>query len=272
MKKCYTTLLFLFSIIGLNANAQNVINTPGSEFSGMGNATIAVSDMWSIQKNQAGLGRVNEISIGLAYENKFTIKELSSRAVIFVLPVSKNVFGLSFNDFGFDLFKQQKIGIAYARAFNEKISFGFKLNYLSIRVLEYGNASIVTADLGLIYKLSEKFSLGAHIQNPSSQKFTEADENIIPTSINAGFSYQPSQKVSANIEVQKDLDQDPILRAGISYRPVKILALRGGVSGEPFNYYFGFGLLLNNFRIDLASTSHPVLGFSPQMSLSYAFN
>ena len=271
MKKS-STLLFLFLIFYAFSYAQDVINTSGAEFTAMGNATVAISDMWSIQKNQAGLSLVKKPSIGIAYENKFLIKDLSSRAAVFILPVSKNVFGISFNDFGFDLYKQQKIGIAYSRAFNEKISFGFKLNYLSIKIEEYGNSTAVSADLGLQYKLSEKFTLGAHIQNPSAEKFSKTTENLIPTAINAGFSYNPSQKVSANVEVQKDLDQNAILRAGLSYRPTKIIAIRGGVSGEPFNYYVGFGLLLKDLRIDLATTSHPILGYSPQMSLSYVFN
>jgi hypothetical protein len=47
------------------------------------------------------------------------------------------------------------------------------------------------------------------------------------------------------------------------------LALRLGFGSDPSQYAFGFGWKLKTFRLDVAAGYHQVLGFSPQVSLTY---
>jgi hypothetical protein len=64
---------------------------------------------------------------------------------------------------------------------------------------------------------------------------------------------------------------DPSLKLGLEYRIIDEVYVRGGLSSNPGQYTFGFGINLNRFTIDFASSVHNVLGFSPQFSAVYNF-
>jgi hypothetical protein len=87
--------------------------------------------------------------------------------------------------------------------------------------------------------------------------------------LKAGASWKFSPKVSMLAEVAKDIDQDVAVRAGLEYRVIEKLYLRGGVGGNDLQTSFGIGLALDEFKIDIASAYHPTLGYSPQISMSY---
>jgi hypothetical protein len=73
------------------------------------------------------------------------------------------------------------------------------------------------------------------------------------------------------VEVEKNMDFDPVLKMGLEYRIVKQVYVRGGVASGPFTYFFGFGLSFDKLKIDFSSSIHQVLGYSPQISVVYSF-
>ena len=60
-------------------------------------------------------------------------------------------------------------------------------------------------------------------------------------------------------------------KVGLEYQVVDQLSLRGGLSSNPFRHYGGFGLAYHKLKMDFAVTSQPILGYSPQVALSYDF-
>ena len=53
--------------------------------------------------------------------------------------------------------------------------------------------------------------------------------------------------------------------------PASIVYLSAGASSYPTQASFGVGVNYNGLKIDMSSMYHSVLGFSPQIGLSYAF-
>ncbi|MEO8088221.1 MAG: hypothetical protein ABI763_15480, partial [Bacteroidota bacterium] len=84
-------------------------------------------------------------------------------------------------------------------------------------------------------------------------------------------SYRFSEKLSWSIEEEKDIDQNAVFKSGLEYHVVDALYLRGGLATNPTLFSFGFGLKIGNLMLDIASTYHQVLGFSPAISLTYRF-
>lgn len=72
-------------------------------------------------------------------------------------------------------------------------------------------------------------------------------------------------------EEEKDVDQQSVFKAGLEYHVVEALYLRGGIATNPSLSSFGFGLKINQFTVDVASSWHQELGFTPQFSLAYTF-
>jgi hypothetical protein len=73
----------------------------------------------------------------------------------------------------------------------------------------------------------------------------------------------------ACIEEEKDIDQQAVFKAGLEYHVIDVLFLRAGIGSNPTLSTFGFGLKINQFVLDVASSYHQELGFSPQFALAY---
>ncbi|MBA3648005.1 MAG: hypothetical protein H0W62_05555 [Chitinophagales bacterium] len=242
----------------------------GGRNAAMGNASVTLSDAFSVFNNQAGMAFLQGFSAGLFTQRNFGISELSFSAGGVTLPTKSGVFGLSAGYFGFSGYNEKKAGLAYSRLFGSKISGGIQIDYLGTSISEYGNASAFTFEAGLIVKVSDHFTTGAHVFNPVRINSGFANEKI-PTTFNLGVSYAPNSKVLIASEIAKDIDFPVHFRAGIEYQVIEVLYLRAGIETKPSQYTFGFGINLDQLKIDFASSYHPVLGVTPQISLSYTF-
>ncbi|MBX7051192.1 MAG: hypothetical protein K1X54_04065 [Flavobacteriales bacterium] len=245
-------------------------NAPGARASGMGGAYLVMHDVWSAVHNQAGIVYSESPQAGVFYENRFGMKELSDKGIVASVPFRKSAFAISYRSFGYSGYSLSRAGLAYAMKLSDKFSAGIQLNYLSTRLGEnYGTNSGLSAEAGFLYKMNEKISLAAHLYNPNRTKLSDYNDERIPSKMRFGAGYRFSEKVILTGEVQKPSDSKATVRAGIEYVPVKNLSLRAGFASDPSQYAFGFGYRINAFQIDAATGYHLVLGFTPQISLTF---
>jgi hypothetical protein len=265
------TLLLVFNILhsSFSANDNYLF---GGRAAGMGNAAVTLYDFWAVSHNQAGLARMENMAAGVYFENRFLVKELSLGAGAFVLPTHSGVFGVSFNYFGFELFNESKVGLAYARTFGERFSAGIQLNYNNTYIAEdHGSRGNLTFEMGAIFHILPQLSIGAHIFNPTRAKIADFADERIPTIFRTGLSWEFSEKVVVIAETEKSINHAPVFRAGIEYHISDPIYLRGGIGTNPASNAFGFGMALGNLKMDIATSFHHVLGYSPQLSFVYHF-
>ncbi len=245
---------------------------PGARSAGMANAGLNFTDIWSIYHNQAGLGYIQGSTASVFYENKFLISDFAYAGFAGALPLGNGAIGVSYSNFGYGAYNEGKIGLAYGMKLSDKFAVGVQLNYHSLRIDAdgYGNKGAVSADVGFRLQVSDNVSLAAHISNPTRTKLNDFDDERIPTVIRFGAGYQISEDLLATGEVEKDIDMKPVFRGGIEYQPADILFLRLGASSNPGLFAFGFGLNFDAFKVDLSTTYHSILGYSPQIALTYA--
>ena len=253
----------------------------GARSAAMGNASVTLSDIWSIHHNQAGLAGIKEPVVGIHYENRFGLKELSLKAAVFALPLpgaGGNVIGLSMTSFGYSSYNDMKIGLAYGKQFGDKYSVGLQLDYLQTSIgNDYGSKSSVAVEAGLQAEILEDLRVGVHIFNPTRTRmleYTIQDKAVIermPTIMRFGINYAFSDKVNVTLETEKDVFFKAIFKGGIEYHPIDLLYLRGGLSSDPVYNSFGFGLDMSGFRLDFAASKHQILGYTTQISLRYNF-
>jgi hypothetical protein len=268
--KPYLALLFLISTINLNAGHDNV--PQGGRSAAMGHASVALSDFWSLQNNQAGLAYYDHFAAGFYYENRYLTKALSLKSGGVVVPTNSGNFGLNLTYFGYSKYNESKIGLSYARSFGDVLAIGLQLDYLHTSIAEdYGNKGLLTFELGILSKINEHLSLGAHVFNPISAKLAEYDDERIQAIIRVGAAYAFDNHLLVSAEVEKDMEFDPMFKLGLEYRIIEQIYVRGGISTNPGTYSFGFGLDFNKLKIDFSSTIHQTLGYSPQISMYYNF-
>lgn len=260
-------ILGILFLLSFNSSAQ--VNT-GARFTSLASAGVSLKDVWSIQQNQAGLTAVKNLTVGIAMEKPFAGYELSSQTAIVVIPVEKNVFGASFQNYGFASYSQQRVGISFARNFGPRLAAALDFNYHSVKVQGYSSSRGYSVEAGLQYQLNKYISLGAHVANPNQGKF-EGENAGIPARFQAGGSYFFSEKVLMAVAVEKVIGYPVDNRFGLEYQLLDLLALRAGISTNPFKHYAGFGINYHKLKMDLATASQPVLGYSPQIAMSYEF-
>lgn len=237
----------------------------------MGSSGAAVQDVWSLQSNQAGIAGLRKPIASVAFQSQYLNPDLSTKSAVAVVPYKTNAFGLSFQSYGFSAYNEQKASFSFAKAFGDKILAALTFNYHQTKIAQYGNANAFSFEAGAQYQLIEGLLLGIHVANPTRSVYSNQLNVIIPAVFEAGAAYEFSDKLLLSTAFQKTLDQNTDFKAGLEYKAINWLAFRGGVSANPFRQYAGFGMLYKDIRVDVAVASHPTLGISPQLALSYEF-
>lgn len=262
------SVLMLF----VTARAGDHWRPAGARSAAMGMVSVSFPDSWSIHNNQAGMAFYNRPVAAFYYENSFLLKELGYQAAAFTLPTRYGVFGGNVAYTGDAVYNEANAGIAYSRAFGNHFAAGIQLDYLHTGLSnEYGSSGLATFEAGILAKLTSNLTFGAHVFNPLSRKVSAHCDERIPAIMRAGFTYTFSEALLLSAEVSKNSLQPIQFMAGTEYRFFKKGFARIGLATNPFKYTFGFGLEIKNFTFDISSSIHEVLGYSPQVSLQYAF-
>lgn len=266
------TIIFLFLIIaGTSATAQIGNDMQGARSAALGGYNVTLSDVWSTNNNQAGLGFVEDLRGGIYYENRFLLSETSYKAGAFVLPVKTGALGINVGSFGYELYSETKAGLSYGQRFGDKFSIGVQLNYINAKLTQdYGSKASVTGAVGAIARLSNELTLGVHVYNPTRSKLATYSNERIPTIMKLGLDYRFSKKVMLAVSSEKDVDFDARVNVGVSYHITEMVYLRGGISTNPTQYAFGVGMQLKYFKVDLSSSFHQTLGITPAISIIYS--
>ncbi len=254
------------------AGGENT-NPFGARAAGMGNASVMLSDIWSVNSNQAGLAGLKGMTCGFHYENRFFVPELSLGAGAFALPTKSGTFALSFSNFGYSNYYESKAGLAYAKNLWDFLSVGIQFDYLNTYLSEYyGNKGTVAVEMGIRYVYKDNMYIGAHVFNPTRSKIAAYNDERVPTIMKIGIGYNFSRKVLIVSEVEKDLVAKPAFKAGVEYNFMENFFLRTGVISNPGNISFGVGYEYKGLKADIAFITHQTLGLSPHVSLLWIFN
>ncbi|MCX6230694.1 MAG: hypothetical protein NTZ33_04050 [Bacteroidetes bacterium] len=260
-------LFFTFQIFAANENTCN-----GGRSAAMGGASVTLADFWAINNNQAGIANIKNAKAGIYFENRFLLKELSYKSLAFLYPTQSGILGFNYHQFGYNAYKEQKIGLSYARSFSKNFSAGLQLDYMNTALGDnYGSKSAFTFELGVLAKIAPNLMLAAHIFNPVNARFNDYNNEKIPSVFKLGLSYLLSEKLIIAIESEKNINFDAVFKAGFEYKILEFAYARIGISTNPTINTFGFGIEYHQFTIDFASSIHQTLGYSPQFSLIYNF-
>lgn len=266
----FTMVVFPFSLSTL---ASGDIYPIGSRSAGMGRSSVAIADFWGAMNNQAGIALFDKPAVGVYYENRFLLNELASKSIAGILPTKHGVFAVSYNHFGYSLYNNQKVGLAYARAFGGNLRIGLQLDYLQTTLgNNYGSKGNVTFELGVQTDISDKVTIGAWVFNPVMVKLAEYDDEKLPAVYRVGFAWHISDMFMATVEAEKSTAIGPVMfRGGIEYELNGKFFFRTGFSTRKEIFSFGAGLNLKHFVLNISAIMHESLGFSPQTSLIFQF-
>ncbi len=245
----------------------------GARQAGLNHCSVALSDFWSIQNNQAGMALIKNLSVGIAYENRYLVPQMGTANLALIYPLKIGNMGLSMSYFGYTLYHETKVGLAYARSFGPRLRIGVQLDYLQTALGDiYGRRSNVTFEIGVQSDVTKNLTLGIYVYNPVRVKFSDYANEKIPAVFRFGLAYHFSNKLLTTAEIEKNTGFQPIiLRGGIEYYVKKQFFFRVGFGTAQDIFSFGFGWYKRHMQFDIGTTMHQSLGFSPQTSLVFDF-
>lgn len=268
-------ILVLIVSFSINLNlihSQSPINQLGGRAIGVAGASLTYQDVWAQYHNQAGLAYLKGMNLGIGFQNAFFVKELSTKSVVFNLPFKTGVFGLNYYYFGYPKFNENKIGLAFAKALGKRIAVGIQLDYFYTHIDgEYGQNGIAAGELGILAEPIKDLFFGVHLFNIWNAKRSVYEEEYLPTIFKIGASYRLYQIALLSVEVEKDLELAPIFKTGLEFLVIDNLYFRAGVSSNPNIFSFGLGYTYKPLEINIAFSKHPVLDYSPGISIVYSF-
>jgi hypothetical protein len=271
MKKHFLPLLF-FIISPIILNAQLIFNN-GAISTSMAGLNSTSSNVWSINNNIGQLSNMEFSSASISVFQPFLVSDFTTSSIAVGLLSKNGGFGISYSNYGNEFLQFHSTGLGYSMSLNDQFSGGIKINYHYINAGNiYLNKSAISADLGIGAQLNEELKIGVQIINPTLSELDDYDNERIPTVMQIAIGYELSDEVSAHFAVNKDIIYPASFLAAIEYKPNKSIVFRGGVGTNPSLASFGIGTSLKKFMIDIAAQYHQILGFSPEISLTYSFN
>jgi hypothetical protein len=257
-------LILLFPRLSVAQSGKSLLNTAHSV--GIGNANVSIEGIDALYGNPAGLTGLEHKIIILNSHWLYGVNELKPISIGFVAPHSSGVIGINIQHFSFESLKENALHLVYARKLTAKLNGGIQFNYTNSRVINYETRHAIGFSIGLNLLIINDLRLGIHVQNPLV--FQKSETNNTPSVFRLGAAYSINKTVMLTTEILKDLNYKPSFRFGTEYKPTSKLIITGGFQTQPNVISLGIGFWLSeNLRIELAASSHSVLGITPALSI-----
>lgn len=229
----------------------------------LGGATAAYPNLSVGLANESLLGQGEKLGVYLGSAIPYGISDWQTAQFQGFTKLGANDgLGLDIAHSGIEVYQEQQFRLLYGRRLGEKFYLGGSASLLRVSAQEYGSANGVTFGLGLLAQALPNLWLGARLQNPFQQKISDYEAASL---LRIGAAWQASDLLIFLSEVEKSLERDAQIKAGVEYRPVDVLVIRGGVrTGGAARVAFGAGIRLKNgLALDFGSEWHPSLGVTP---------
>ncbi|MCR9172789.1 MAG: hypothetical protein NXI10_09870 [bacterium] len=242
----------------------------GARSMSMSNASVSLYDVWSYHNNPGALAKVDRLSAGLSYENRFLLRELQSQGLSIAIPMKVGVLSVGGLTYGYTQFRSTKAGLGYSMPLSENFYAGVQLNYQGIQLAQnYGNANTVTAEAGIYAEVTENWSMGFSVFNLSRTRLSEFQDDRLTTVMRLGTAYTFSKKLLVSAEFEKSIEYDVRFKSGLEYQILKDFYFRGGIATAPVEFSFGTGYNFGMIQLDVGTAYDMILGWSPHFSLTY---
>ncbi len=267
--KNLSTTLFLVLLLVISSLAQY---NPGAKQIALANSDVALSnDVFSVFSNPAGLSQMNWRELGIYYSpSPFGLSELANGFIAYNEPLSFGSFGIGGMTYGFELYRESKLKLAYSHNYENKFFAGASINYHSYSIQGYGVQGVFYIDLGGLNFITKDFRIGFYVHNINRASLSETGDQI-PSIIAIGASHDFLDKLSVNLAIEKDIRFNPSVQFGIDYEIIEHLSIRSGFSNQPSRYTAGLGINYSIFSMDYAFFNHTDLGFTHQAGLIISF-
>lgn len=266
MKQVLFFCFWIWTVNEILAQTDPLTQAHGARSQGMGNTKIFIPDSWTYFNNIGALDRIEETQISAGFDSRFGIPELSTVDLALGWKNDFGTIGFGVSRFGGKLFNQQLLGLGFSNTLGI-VSLGAKVDWFQTNIEGFGTGNALLFSMGGVAELGPRFFLGANFSNLNRAKLSQNNEQRLPTVVQMGISYLPGDAVRVLAEIEKDIELDPVFKAGIEYQLQEWIFLRTGISSNPARISFGLGVRKDQFGFDYAYGQNTALGRTHHFSL-----
>ncbi|HMP99008.1 MAG TPA: hypothetical protein PKC24_04445 [Cyclobacteriaceae bacterium] len=244
--------------------AQSFMTQMGARAAGMGYASSSLKDEWAIFNNPGGLSGVEKSTGAFSHDFRPAFSSANRVAALFAQPIKQaGVWGLGLYRFGDELYNEQMLSTAYSNQLGIA-SLGLRVNYLQLNVEGFGRRGLLGIDFGGIASLGPQLLVAASVQNINQMKVSSIDSEYMPAIMRAGVQLKAVDELLVCVELEKDISQASLFRAGIEYKLYEKFFFRSGFNLNPSSLFGGIGASMKQFKVDYAFGNNYFLGSSHQ--------
>ncbi len=270
MKRNFTVIIL--STLSHFLVAQLPSTVPSS--TSIANTGTADTHHWASFSNPAMLGYIDKTELGLQFENRYFISELSTKNLQLGLPTKLVNAGLSFSHFGYSQYHEMMVGLGFGRNFSNKFALGVQFTYYtSYFSASNSYRSTLFPQVGLSVKMSPNFSIGFATFNPFLANIkTEFTIKKLPSIYSFGTEYFFSPELSWRTQLDKEVSSNYRFATGFDYRMLQSVSVKlGAYSYDYLVPCIGVGWHAGPFLFDLNCELHPLLGLNSMAAIKYQF-
>lgn len=219
----------------------------------------------SFTANPAAYPSLEGASCSVYSEKKFMTEGLNLLAFSGMVTRSKSAAGLNVQFFGNPDYNEMQAGINYGISLG-KINIGAGVNYSSVSIAGFAKQSAINICVATVWELTENIYTGLQIINP---RISHNKEMQAASVYKLGFGYRHSAKVYTGFEFFKEEDKPPQVLGALYYHFAETFFGRAGFISGSNHIFCGAGWKWKDFRIEVLSSQHAVLGASPAILFTY---
>lgn len=265
-----TICILLLTIIVGGASYSGVENNGrGAKAVGLANAFVAMANApWALYYNPAGLSSLRFIELStFIVPQQFGMNELRTVSLAGSVPTSLGTVGVGVTQFGFALYRETQVSLGVGKTIDWGVSAGIAAHLTRIAIDQYGATQVATVDVGLLAQVHDQVALGFSYKNLLGTSLSSSER--LPQVFSLGASYRPVLLTRVVLEFEKDIRYPLIIKAGVEQVFLDILTFRAGVSNNPDKFSAGIGIQYIPFEFVYAGYSHPQLGWTHQLELTF---
>jgi hypothetical protein len=262
--------IFLTTLLmGIPSNLKAQVVFSGARIIALGHAGKARTGTSWTQYNTAAPATCTERAFSFSGSEAFGVSDLRIAAFSYAEPIPWGTISVMAQTFGFETYRENLFRLGYARVFtlgDYQIALGGSTQYATVSIPGYGSAGALGLSVGGLIHLGSTIQMGFQTTNLNRPHW--AGSEALHRTVALGLAYRPIPTALLLLDVVKDLQHPATLRAGLEVHPVQPLTLRTGMTAQPARFSVGLGVQRARVRADLAGERHPILGWTPALSLN----
>lgn len=221
------------------------------------------------QANPAALAFGPPYSASAGFCLPFGMADLAAVSSLVRAELKGLGLGLALCTMGSQLYRESAFGASGAWRYRDAISAGLSLNGYHLSVQGYGSAMAVGLDAGFMGRPAKQLALGLAARNLNRPGIGDPTQEL-SQELSAGLALIPSDRATTALHLQAQKGWPVQVRVGQEFRIWKGIAARAGYSTNPASVSGGAGLGLGSYSFGYAVRSHPELGLSHCLTLSFS--